>query len=82
MSVCPKKFDGSHRGFAFVDYLTAQEAQAAAASLSKTHLYGRHLVLEWAEDKDDVDTLRQKAKMDLSTREKSFQPQNKKIRFE
>lgn len=78
----PKKFDGSHRGFAFVDYLTAQEAQAAAASLSKTHLYGRHLVLEWAEDKDDVDTLRQKAKMDLSTREKSFQPQNKKIRFE
>jgi multiple RNA-binding domain-containing protein 1 len=45
----PKKFDGSHRGFAFVDFLTNAEAKEAMRSLSATHLYGRKLVLEWAE---------------------------------
>ncbi|CAM9214696.1 unnamed protein product [Chrysoparadoxa australica] len=46
----PKKFDGSHRGFAFVEFLTPQEALSAYTALASTHLYGRHLVLEWAED--------------------------------
>ena len=40
----PKKFDGSHRGFAFVEFTTKQEAQAAVDALASTHLYGRHLV--------------------------------------
>lgn len=40
----PKKFDGSHRGFAFIDFLTRQEAQNAFEALHSTHLYGRHLV--------------------------------------
>lgn len=62
----PKKFDGKHRGFAFVDFLTEQEAQTAFSALSSSHLYGRHLVLEWAEDADDMDTLRAKATKDLS----------------
>lgn len=39
----PKKF-GNHRGFAFVEYVTKQEAQNALQALSSTHLYGRHLV--------------------------------------
>ena len=60
----PKKFDGSHRGFAFVEFLTAQEAGNAFAALASTHLYGRHLVLEWAEDKDDLEALREKAQKD------------------
>lgn len=62
----PKKFDGKHRGFAFVEFLTEQEAQNAFSALSSSHLYGRHLVLEWAEDADDLDTLRAKATKDLS----------------
>lgn len=62
----PKKFDGSHRGFAFVEFLTEQEAQSAFSALASSHLYGRHLVLEWAEDADDMDTLRAKATKDLS----------------
>lgn len=62
----PKKFDGSHRGFAFVEFLTEQEAQTAFSALASSHLYGRHLVLEWAEDADDMDTLRAKATKDLS----------------
>ncbi|CAM9503853.1 unnamed protein product [Choristocarpus tenellus] len=63
----PKKFDGGHRGFAFVDFLTAQEALNAYNSLSRTHLYGRHLVLEWAEDNEDLDTLREKAARDFNS---------------
>jgi len=69
----PKKFDGTHRGFAFCEFVTSKEAQNAMATLSRTHLYGRHLVLEWATavgaDGDvanvDVDTVRQKAKRDV-----------------
>jgi multiple RNA-binding domain-containing protein 1 len=77
----PKKIDGSHRGFAFVDYLSAEDAQNAMMKLSQTHLYGRHLVLEWSEDKDDMETLREKAKRDLQHQERSTTT-NKKIRFE
>lgn len=44
----PKKFDGTHRGFAFCEFMTSKEAQNAMTTLSRTHLYGRHLVLEWA----------------------------------
>jgi multiple RNA-binding domain-containing protein 1 len=79
---CPKKFDGSHRGFAFVEFLTSKEAQTAMTSLSRTHLYGRRLVLEWATNDDqNVDLLREKAKRD--TISISAQPtQNKRIKFE
>ena len=63
----PKKFDGKHRGFAFIEFLTEQEALSAFSSLSSSHLYGRHLVLEWAEDADDIDTLRAKATRDLAS---------------
>ncbi|KAJ3195183.1 hypothetical protein HK101_000893 [Irineochytrium annulatum] len=56
----PKKADGTHRGFCFVDFLTKQEAVAAFKSLGSTHLYGRHLVMEWAEDDADVEAMRAK----------------------
>jgi len=46
----PKKMDGSLRGFAFVDFATHAEAKTAFASLAAAHLYGRHLVIQWAED--------------------------------
>lgn len=32
---------------------TGQEAALAMASLRNTHLYGRHLVLEWAKEEDE-----------------------------
>jgi multiple RNA-binding domain-containing protein 1 len=76
----PKKFDGTHRGFAFVEFVTSKEALEGMSALSRTHLYGRHLVLEWASNDDqDVDQLREKAKRDV---EVAPAPQNKKIRFE
>jgi multiple RNA-binding domain-containing protein 1 len=49
----PKKMGGNHRGFAFVDFATGQEAANAMAALKNTHLYGRHLVIEWAKAEDD-----------------------------
>ncbi|KAM9392110.1 putative RNA-binding protein 19 isoform 2-T2 [Pholidichthys leucotaenia] len=59
----PKKAAGSgnHRGFGFVDFLTNQDAKKAFAALChSTHLYGRRLVLEWADADDTVETLRWK----------------------
>lgn len=64
----PKKIDGTHRGFAFCEFLTNKEAKNAMTTLSGTHLYGRHLVLEWAtpdgDDKMNVSEAREKAKRD------------------
>ena len=59
----PKKFDHRSRGFAFLEFLTRHEAENAYAALRHTHLLGRHLVLDWAEDdsKVDVEELRKKA---------------------
>ncbi|XP_042146692.1 probable RNA-binding protein 19 isoform X1 [Ixodes scapularis] len=60
----PKKMAGTgrHRGFAFVDFLTKNDAKRAFQALCQsTHLYGRRLVLEWASSDDqEVDTLRKK----------------------
>lgn len=35
-----------------MDFLTKQEAKSAADAVSGTHLYGRRLVVEWAEADD------------------------------
>uniref|UniRef100_A0A8C5B248 Probable RNA-binding protein 19 n=1 Tax=Gadus morhua TaxID=8049 RepID=A0A8C5B248_GADMO len=59
----PKKSagDGCHRGFGFIDFLTKQDAKKAFTALChSTHLYGRRLVLEWADGEDAVETLRKK----------------------
>ncbi|KAL1537533.1 multiple RNA-binding domain-containing protein 1-like [Salvia divinorum] len=53
----PMRF-GNHRGFAFVEFLTKQEARNALEALSNTHLYGRHLVLERAKEGESLDELR------------------------
>jgi len=63
----PQKFDGQgHRGFAFVDFVTAQEARNAWNALQNTHLYGRHLVLEWAAPDETLEELREKAKKQIA----------------
>jgi multiple RNA-binding domain-containing protein 1 len=67
----PKKFDGKHRGFAFVEYLSKQDAVKAMEALGNTHLYGRHLVLEWAADEQSLDALRDKAKRNLDNSQKA-----------
>merc|ERR1719428_276860 len=59
----PKKGDYSgHRGFAFIDFLTKSDAAVAMEALQHTHLYGRHLVIEPAEDQNsDVISVQQRA---------------------
>ena len=53
---------GDHRGFAFVDFVTKEDAKNAFNALChSTHLYGRRLVLEWANTEDNsVEDLRRK----------------------
>lgn len=53
----PMRF-GNHRGFAFIEYMTKQEARNALETLSNTHLYGRHLVLERAKESETLEELR------------------------
>ncbi|KAL5233247.1 hypothetical protein ACI65C_000657 [Semiaphis heraclei] len=59
----PKKMvgTGTHRGFAFVEYNSKTEARAAMESMCQsTHLYGRRLVLEWAQAGENLDEMRKR----------------------
>ncbi|XP_026327160.1 probable RNA-binding protein 19 [Hyposmocoma kahamanoa] len=45
-----------HRGFAFCDYYSKTDAKTAFEALCQsTHLYGRRLVLEWADQTDEIE---------------------------
>jgi len=56
-----KKFDSRTRGFGFLEFVSRHEAENAYNTLRHTHLLGRHLVPEWAEEAEqDLSVLRQK----------------------
>ncbi|KIK58791.1 hypothetical protein GYMLUDRAFT_170626 [Collybiopsis luxurians FD-317 M1] len=58
----PKKFDSRTRGFAFLEFVSRHEAENVYEALRHTHLLGRHLVLEWAEEgEQDLEEMRRKA---------------------
>ena len=49
------------RGFAFLEFVTKQEAKVAMDSVAGAHLYGRRLVIEWAQQGEDgLDDIRAK----------------------
>lgn len=57
----PNKPGGKgHRGFAFVEYVTPDEAAAAIEALGTTHLYNRRLVIDYAEQDGDIEAIRAK----------------------
>ena len=59
----PRKFStmAEHRGFGFVEFLTKEDARCAFEELChSTHLYGRRLVLEWAEEGESVEAIRKR----------------------
>jgi multiple RNA-binding domain-containing protein 1 len=70
----PKRQDGSHRGFGFVEFVSKNEAAHALNSLSASHLYGRHLVIEFAEETADgygsLEELQAKAAQQVAKRRK------------
>jgi|TARA_B100000459_G_scaffold100632_1_gene57563 multiple RNA-binding domain-containing protein 1 len=49
----PKRYDGRARGFAFVEFERPQDASSARRALGAAHLYGRHLVIDWAENEGE-----------------------------
>eukprot|EP01127_Copromyxa_protea_P013206 TRINITY_DN3531_c0_g1_i1.p1 TRINITY_DN3531_c0_g1~~TRINITY_DN3531_c0_g1_i1.p1 ORF type:complete len:896 (-),score=304.34 TRINITY_DN3531_c0_g1_i1:2-2689(-) len=51
-----------HRGFAFVEYLTKEEAYNAMQMLANTHLYGRHLVIDFEKGEEGLDEVREKTR--------------------
>ncbi|KAF9505781.1 hypothetical protein BS47DRAFT_1378243 [Hydnum rufescens UP504] len=62
----PRKFDAGSRGFAFLDFISRHEAENAYNALKHTHLLGRHIILEWAEDNGaggDLDILRERMRV-------------------
>lgn len=52
----PRKMDGSHRGFGFLEFVSKNEARTAKTALADAHLYGRHLVIEYADEDTDAST--------------------------
>ncbi|KAJ2344872.1 Multiple RNA-binding domain-containing protein 1, partial [Coemansia sp. RSA 2671] len=41
-------------------FLTPQEAQHVLDTMKDTHLYGRHLVIDWAEEENSIQAIREK----------------------
>eukprot|EP00049_Salpingoeca_infusionum_P025432 m.19245 g.19245 ORF g.19245 m.19245 type:complete len:891 (+) comp7999_c1_seq1:98-2770(+) len=65
-----KAFDGSHRGFAFIEFSTKAEAKKAFEALgTSTHLYGRRLSIEFAKDEGSVEALRRKTAKTAASQE-------------
>lgn len=54
----PKKLDGTHRGFAFVEFISHEETKKTFKSLQNTHFYGRKLVIEWANKAQNIEEMR------------------------
>lgn len=78
----PKKMiPGSeqHRGFGFVDFVNKSDAKNAFEALHhSTHLYGRRLVLEWAEAEQDVDEIRKRTAQQVGTVAEGSKPKRNK----
>ncbi|KAF9556198.1 hypothetical protein CPC08DRAFT_711377 [Agrocybe pediades] len=76
----PKKFDSRSRGFAFLEFVSRHEAENAYNTLRHTHLLGRHLVLEWAEEAEqDLDVLRKKAGVGFGAGKKDMPGRKRKL---
>ena len=56
----PTKIDGGHRGFAFVEFMSHEEAQKAFKELQNTHFYKRKLIIEWAKQDNSIEEIREK----------------------
>jgi len=81
----PKKFGQlGHRGFAFVDFVTKSEAAHALEQVKHSHLYGRHLVIEYAAptagdgSEQEVEQLRAKTAAKFAAAQQGAPPNKKR----
>ncbi|ORY80940.1 hypothetical protein BCR37DRAFT_340867, partial [Protomyces lactucae-debilis] len=51
----PKKYNAHLRGFAFLEFVSKREAKNAIEAVSGTHLLGRRMILEYAEEEKEGD---------------------------
>ena len=58
----PLKIDGGHRGFAFVDFASHEDAVNVFKECQNTHFYGRKLNIQWAQIDNTLDDIREKTK--------------------
>ncbi|XP_078046896.1 putative RNA-binding protein 19 [Augochlora pura] len=75
----PRKLVGveKHRGFGFVEFYTKSEAKKAFKALCQsTHLYGRRLVLEWAQSEEGIEDIRKRTAKHFH--QDNTEPRNKK----
>ena len=56
----PTKIDGGHRGFAFIEFMSHEEAQKAFKELQNTHFYKRKIIIEWAKQENTIEDIREK----------------------
>lgn len=63
----PNKSTGVHKGFAFVEFLTHEEAKKAFNKLANTHFYGRKLVIEWAKKDKTIEEMREETQKKLNS---------------
>lgn len=77
-----KQASDQHRGFGFVDFVNKSEAKNAFDALQhSTHLYGRRLVLEWAETDVDVDEIRKRTAQHIEANDDSSRAKRDKKAF-
>jgi multiple RNA-binding domain-containing protein 1 len=50
----PRKADQSPRGFAFAHFASPAQAKMALENLKHTHLLGRHLIIEPANERETL----------------------------
>jgi multiple RNA-binding domain-containing protein 1 len=51
----PKKYNAHLRGFAFLEFVSKREAKNAIEAVSGTHLLGRRMIIEYAEEEKQGD---------------------------
>ncbi|MES1902289.1 MAG: putative RNA-binding protein 19, partial [Paramarteilia canceri] len=84
LPIKPHSFSNSepgHRGFGFVNFKTAMDAKKAKNALSlSTHLFGRRLIIEWADESgsDSIEVARKKARYFENVQDRDFAENIKK----
>lgn len=83
----PKKLDKSARGFAFVEFLIAKEAETAMDQLQGVHLLGRRLVMQYAEQEsnsveDQIEKITKKMKRQVASVKVGEMRKNGKIKLD